>query len=157
MKILKSFKWVLIVIVVIIMSVVIMYVFGDTGPISSARSERILRASTSILRDINIGFDIDRCHYEGPTRTVDMRNPSLSCSSSIKYNDADYRKTVSEASKILTSRGWVGSKYNNYKITFYKDDLAISIEPFFSEIGSTNTYFSLLISLKHMTVFKIRE
>lgn len=157
----KFIKIILVLIVVVVLGLVSLYIFGKTGPIASANSERVLRANISILNDINIGVDTNQCKYIGPATLMGTHNPSLECDTQSMFNNTETDKALEGAKKVFEAKGWKGStendKYSKKQVMYLKGDLMVSIEPYYWGAGATPDKWTLLVTLSRMTLSNPQE
>jgi hypothetical protein len=157
----KTFKFFLIIIAVVVFLIVILYIFfGKTGPVASSTSKRILRQNIYILKDLDIGVDLDRCLYVVPHSFLEKNNPSFTCFTSTFFDDSSVDEAIKSVVLFLKNVGWQESGYNKYSLLkyFVKGDLLIYVVPDESYyFGGTADKYPLVVSIARMTLWKWKE
>lgn len=135
------------------------FIFRSSGSIASYYSHHILTKNSSILNDINLSIDIDKCKYNRPRNGFNINNPELICTSDIIFNNTNVKQPLMQASQILKEKGWseyTGELFEN-QILFFKDDLGINILPYLNEKVANDGNNHLLITLFRMSVINTEE
>lgn len=155
-RILKRTLLTIIIIILIITAIIFAYrLFGKTGYINTKKSENYLHDKSYILD--RIGINTENCGYWGPSTFPVTRNPEMSCKSKL-YQEEEILGKVTADKNILESDGWTASQYNHLsevKTTYYKNDLRISIEPYYwgrnaEEIDKKQV--RLIVNFQHLTL-----
>jgi hypothetical protein len=154
----KLLKWLFILCAVLVLAFIALYIFGKTGPIASAYSERVLRQNISILNGLGFEVDTNSCRYIGPGRFLETHNPTFECVTTTSFNNSTAKEAVKLAAGRLQNAGWQGSrenfKYDPSKIQFFKGDLSIYIEPYYWQQGATESDYKFLIIFSRMTLWR---